>query len=99
MLTNSTNWLTGESGGWVENTVLPVSCSPEKSSLRTNLLTFSRPLPAELVKYAREDTHYLLYIYDKMKNELLDQGNQQKNLLLSTIQRSTQICAQVVRLH
>lgn len=24
-----------------------------------------RPLPAELLKYAREDTHYLLYIYDR----------------------------------
>ncbi len=59
------------------------------------LARWFRPLPAELIKYAREDTHYLLYIYDKMKNELLEQGNQQKNLLLSTIQRSTQLCGRV----
>ncbi|EPZ35172.1 3'-5' exonuclease domain-containing protein [Rozella allomycis CSF55] len=31
-----------------------------------------RPLPEEMVKYAREDTHYLLYIYDNMKNELIE---------------------------
>lgn len=24
-----------------------------------------RPLPEEMIKYAREDTHYLLYIYDR----------------------------------
>jgi exosome complex exonuclease RRP6 len=29
-----------------------------------------RPLPAEMVKYAREDTHYLLYMYDLMRKEL-----------------------------
>jgi exosome complex exonuclease RRP6 len=33
-----------------------------------------RPLPAEMMKYAREDTHYLLYIYDCLKKELLEQG-------------------------
>ena len=31
-----------------------------------------RPLPAEMLKYAREDTHYLLPIYDRLKNELID---------------------------
>ncbi|KAG9132119.1 hypothetical protein Leryth_025189 [Lithospermum erythrorhizon] len=30
-----------------------------------------RPLPDEMQKYAREDTHYLLYIYDLMRKELL----------------------------
>ena len=29
-----------------------------------------RPLPEELCRYAQEDTHYLLYIYDCLKNEL-----------------------------
>ncbi|KAM7278354.1 hypothetical protein ACFE04_005488 [Oxalis oulophora] len=29
-----------------------------------------RPLPEEMLKYAREDTHYLLYIYDLMKVQL-----------------------------
>ena len=26
-----------------------------------------RPLPEELLQYARADTHYLLYIYDRLK--------------------------------
>uniref|UniRef100_A0A804N7Y3 3'-5' exonuclease domain-containing protein n=1 Tax=Zea mays TaxID=4577 RepID=A0A804N7Y3_MAIZE len=30
----------------------------------------SRPLPDEMIKYAREDTHYLLYIYDLMRQAL-----------------------------
>lgn len=55
----------------------------------------NRPLPAELIKYAREDTHYLLYIYDKLKLELLEQGNNQNNLVVATIDRSTQVCAKV----
>jgi len=34
-----------------------------------------RPLPQELVDYARSDTHYLLYIYDHMRNELIAKSN------------------------
>ena len=30
-----------------------------------------RPLPEEMARYAREDTHYLLYVFDRMRNELL----------------------------
>lgn len=33
-----------------------------------------RPLSNEQTLYARQDTHYLLYIYDVMKNTLLDVG-------------------------
>ncbi len=29
-----------------------------------------RPLPAEMLKYAREDTHYLLYIHDCLKRDI-----------------------------
>lgn len=54
-----------------------------------------RPLPQELVEYAREDTHYLMYIYNRMKNELIERGNEQKNLLLSVLQRSTEVCSKV----
>jgi exosome complex exonuclease RRP6 len=54
-----------------------------------------RPLPDELVMYARKDTHYLLYIYDMMQNALLDAGNGQNNLLLSVFQQSTEICKRV----
>lgn len=56
-----------------------------------------RPLPEELVKYAREDTHYLLYIYDRMRNELIERGNEQKNLIHSVMQKSTRVCAQVYK--
>ncbi|XP_022335537.2 exosome complex component 10-like [Crassostrea virginica] len=56
-----------------------------------------RPLPAELMKYAREDTHYLIYMYHCMKQELLARGNDQKNLLHSVLQRSTEICAKVYK--
>jgi len=30
-----------------------------------------RPLTPEMMLYAKMDTHYLLYIYDKMRNELI----------------------------
>ncbi|KAH9826372.1 HRDC domain [Teratosphaeria destructans] len=33
-----------------------------------------RPLPQELLDYARSDTHYLLYIYDNMRNELIERS-------------------------
>ncbi|XP_035433484.1 exosome component 10 isoform X2 [Spodoptera frugiperda] len=49
-----------------------------------------RPLPAELITYARMDTHYLLYIWRQMKAELLKNG--QPNLLLSVFENSRQIC-------
>jgi exosome complex exonuclease RRP6 len=29
-----------------------------------------RPLPQDMIKYAREDTHYLIYIYERMKQDL-----------------------------
>jgi len=54
-----------------------------------------RPLPEELIKYAREDTHYLLYIYDMMRNQLIDNGNEQANLLRSVYDRSALVAAKV----
>lgn len=33
-----------------------------------------RPLPIELFDYARSDTHYLLYIFDSMRNELIQRS-------------------------
>ncbi len=42
-----------------------------------------RPLPEEMKRYAREDTHYLLYIYDRMRNELIARGNTSNNLILA----------------
>ncbi|XP_052761274.1 exosome component 10-like [Mya arenaria] len=54
-----------------------------------------RPLPEELSKYAREDTHYLLYVYDLLKNELITRGNNSNNLLLSVLNRSRHLCMKV----
>ncbi|XP_059611929.1 exosome component 10 [Phlebotomus argentipes] len=51
-----------------------------------------RPLPEELVAYARQDTHFLLYIYDMLRNELLKKANFQPNWLKSVYQQSTEIC-------
>ena len=33
-----------------------------------------RPLPKEMFNYARSDTHFLLYIYDNMRNELIEKS-------------------------
>ncbi|KAI9504769.1 ribonuclease H-like domain-containing protein [Coemansia spiralis] len=35
-----------------------------------------RPLPEEMLTYARADTHFLLYIFDRMRNELLVRGRE-----------------------
>lgn len=36
--------------------------------------TFYRPLPEEMLQYARSDTHFLLFIYDNLRNALLDRS-------------------------
>ncbi|KAB1268399.1 Exosome component 10, partial [Camelus dromedarius] len=51
-----------------------------------------RPLPEEMLNYARDDTHYLLYIYDKMRLELWERGNEQPVQLQVVWQRSRDIC-------
>ena len=55
-----------------------------------------RPLPEEMQKYAREDTHYLLYIYDRIRIDLLEEGIRRnalnpKALLRATIHHSVGI--------
>lgn len=39
-----------------------------------------RPLPAPMLAYARSDTHFLLYIYDQLRNKLIDQDKLSKVL-------------------
>lgn len=56
------------------------------------------PLPEELKTYAREDTHYLLYIYDKLKIELSKKANGNDNLVRAVYQKSTEICKKVCNL-
>lgn len=40
-----------------------------------------RPLSGEMLLYARMDTHYLLYIYDRLKNSLVQKSSQTQNAL------------------
>jgi exosome complex exonuclease RRP6 len=40
-----------------------------------------RPLPSHLIDYARSDTHYLLYIYDNLRNMLLEASTPDNNLM------------------
>ncbi|KAK9155011.1 hypothetical protein Sjap_002491 [Stephania japonica] len=57
-----------------------------------------RPLPNEMIKYAREDTHYLLHIYDLMREKLLaaSAGSENRHdLLLEVYERSCEICLQL----
>ncbi|NXT80877.1 EXOSX protein, partial [Zapornia atra] len=51
-----------------------------------------RPLPEEMIQYARDDTHYLLYIYDKVREALWENGNEQPTQLQVVWHRSRDIC-------
>lgn len=51
-----------------------------------------RPLPDILIRYAREDTHYLLYIYDCLRRDLLVASGNELNLLQDVYDASTDIC-------
>jgi len=51
-----------------------------------------RPLPKEMVFYARQDTRYLIYLYNRLKNELISKGNVESNLLHACLHQSNDIC-------
>ncbi|CAF1590533.1 unnamed protein product [Adineta ricciae] len=53
-----------------------------------------RPLPEEYCRYAREDTHYLLYIYDLLRNRLLEKSTQ---LLKSVYEKSKIVCQKLYK--
>ncbi|KAG7386772.1 Exosome component 10 [Phytophthora pseudosyringae] len=56
----------------------------------------TRPLDTNMVKYAREDTRYLLFIYDRLKKELLQAGaKSRESLLFQVLQNSSKLCLQV----
>uniref|UniRef100_A0A9J8D6A7 Exosome complex component 10 n=1 Tax=Cyprinus carpio carpio TaxID=630221 RepID=A0A9J8D6A7_CYPCA len=40
-----------------------------------------RPLPEEMLKYAQADTHYLLYVYDRVRADLFETSNSQPTLI------------------
>lgn len=56
-----------------------------------------RPLSAEMVHYARQDTHYLLYIYDRLKALLLNSEGRASigNLLVHVFNESKQMSLQL----
>ncbi|XP_028849800.1 exosome complex component 10 [Denticeps clupeoides] len=51
-----------------------------------------RPLPDEMFQYAQADTHYLLYIYDRLRADLLDMGHGNPGLIQSVWLKSRDIC-------
>lgn len=63
--TRNINWQTGASGKFKRISVRQQANSDLPS-----------PLPEEMFYYARSDTHYLLYIYDMLRNELAELSRQ-----------------------
>ncbi|KAF3386392.1 Exosome complex exonuclease rrp6 [Penicillium rolfsii] len=47
-----------------------------------------RPLPSGMFDYARSDTHYLLYIYDCMRNALIEASTPEESLIDYVQERS-----------
>ncbi|KAG8920828.1 exosome nuclease subunit [Tulasnella sp. 418] len=47
-----------------------------------------RPLPEEMLFYARSDTHFLLYVYDSLRNALIDRANGQTTAIYEVLRRS-----------
>ncbi|XP_045542016.1 exosome component 10 isoform X1 [Papilio machaon] len=58
-----------------------------------------RPLPYEMVKYARIDTHYLLYIWKRMKNQLLELNDGEKHKLMKVFLSSRDVCLSTYKKH
>ncbi|GHJ85735.1 hypothetical protein NliqN6_2137 [Naganishia liquefaciens] len=47
-----------------------------------------RPLPHEMLHYARSDTHFLLYVYDQLRNSLLERAQGKQDLIRQVLKRS-----------
>ncbi|CAL0317147.1 unnamed protein product [Lupinus luteus] len=57
-----------------------------------------RPLPDEMLRYAREDTHYLMYMYDLMRINLFalsKESGSSDDPLLEVYERSYDVCMQL----
>ncbi|KAI8968945.1 ribonuclease H-like domain-containing protein [Mycotypha africana] len=51
-----------------------------------------RPLPEEMLSYARSDTHFLLFIYDNLRNELLNNSTSADgNLVKFCLEKSQEV--------
>jgi exosome complex exonuclease RRP6 len=71
---------------------LLIGCRYQKADWRI------RPLPDVMKRYAREDTHYLLYIYDVMRMELhtmAKEDEQSDSPLVEVYKRSYDVCMQL----
>lgn len=54
----------------------------------------SSPIPDEMLFYARSDTHFLLYIFDNMRNELIKNttpGNPEEDRVEQVLQKSKEV--------
>ena len=55
-----------------------------------------RPIPTEMLKYAREDTHYLLYVYDYLNKKLIQKSlvkcESPTHSLLIVYKKSNELC-------
>ena len=51
-----------------------------------------RTLPKEMVFYVRQDIGYFIYLFTRLKNELISKGNAESNLLHACLQLSNDIC-------
>jgi len=63
-------------------------------TLTLTINNLHRPLPEKMFNYARSDTHFLLYIYDNMRNELIDKSNTSddgNNLIDVVLEESKQV--------
>lgn len=60
-----------------------------------NSINVCRPLDPAAQAYARSDTHYLLYIYDKIRNDLIDKDGGNTRLVESIFNRAADLCKKV----
>ncbi|RMZ88061.1 hypothetical protein DV736_g4710, partial [Chaetothyriales sp. CBS 134916] len=54
-----------------------------------------RPLPTELIDYARSDTHYLLNVYDQLRNMLIENSTPDNDLIDYVLKNSKRESLQV----
>ncbi|EGX96351.1 exosome complex exonuclease Rrp [Cordyceps militaris CM01] len=53
-----------------------------------------RPIPEEMLYYARSDTHYLLHIYDQVRNDLVSSSNRsvpEQDLISRALEKSREL--------
>ncbi|KAL5482663.1 RRP6 [Sanghuangporus weigelae] len=56
-----------------------------------------RPLRDEMMQYARADTHFLLYVYDNLRNALLDRAGGLPDLVRAVLDRSQETALRVYK--